>query len=105
MLPLLPFLAGVVLGAVGVTAVRSGRASQALHQVGDQLRDAAHSGGEQLRSAAQSGQALTRAVWGRVAATAPVAEPEQAASAQAAPAPAAPRKRSASKSAKKSSTT
>jgi hypothetical protein len=53
---MLPFLAGLVVGALGVSAVRSGRAGQALHQMGDQLRDAA-----------RSGQALTREVLGRVA--------------------------------------
>lgn len=58
MLPMLPFLAGLVVGALGVSAVRSGRAGHALHQVGDQLRDAA-----------RSGQALTREVLGRVAPT------------------------------------
>lgn len=103
MLPLLPFLAGVALGAVGVSAVRSGRAAQTLHQVGDQLRDAAHSGGEQLRSAAHSGQELTRAVWSRAAAVAPATAPEPAAPPAAAAQP-APRKRSASKKPKKAST-
>lgn len=102
MLPLLPFLAGVALGAVGVSAVRSGRAAQTLHQVGDQLRDAAHSGGEQLHSAAHSGQELTRAVWSRVAAVASATPPVQSAP-QAAAQP-APRKRSASKKPKKAST-
>ncbi len=49
MLPMLPFLAGVVAGALGVSALRSGRASQSLQQAGQHLCDAAYSGQDALR--------------------------------------------------------
>lgn len=116
MLPLLPFLAGIAVGVLGVSAARSGRASQVLHQVSDQLREVAHTGSEQLRGAIQAGEAWTRGVWERVA---PATDPDAAAPTQARPpassteptpaADAKPRtrrssKRSTAASAKKAST-
>lgn len=85
MVPMLPFLAGLALGALSVSAVRSGRASQSLHQVGDRVRAAARSGGAQLQTVAAAGKAMTQRVWDGVAAT--QAEATAPAPAEAATAP------------------
>lgn len=108
MLPLLPFLAGIAVGAWGVSAARSGRGRQVLHQVGEHVREAAHTGSQQLREATQAGQSWGRSAWERWApgaaqdsdeatppAAAPVAQPPVAASRTAPARPA--RKRSPKK--------
>lgn len=91
MVPMLPFLAGLALGALSVSAVRSGRASQSLHQVGDRVRAAARSGGAQLQTVAAAGKAMTQRVWDGVAPT--QAEAMAPAPADAAPAAAPPKRR------------
>lgn len=67
MVPMLPFLAGLALGALSVSAVRSGRANQSLHQVSDRMRAATRSGSAQLQTIAAAGKAMTQRVWDGVA--------------------------------------
>lgn len=69
MLPMLPFLAGIVVGTLSVSALRRSPIKTSLHQAGDHLREAAH-----------TSKAFTQRVWH--AATQPA--PQQEAPADAA---------------------
>ncbi len=60
MIPLLPFFAGVVVGAAALSALRSERTRTALNQTGARLRTAASEAESGVRAAAQSGLALLR---------------------------------------------
>lgn len=78
MLPLLPFLAGIVVGSLSVSAVRRSRVRATLHHAGDTLREAAH-----------AGQAFTQRFTERVWPSTPAPAPTPAAT-DPVPAPAAP---------------
>lgn len=101
MIPLLPFVAGLVAGAAAVSALRSERAKAALNETGSRLRSAAATAESGVRAAAQSGLALVRRTVAEKAA--PEAKPARSAKAKkparkpaaakaAAPAKRAPRK-------------
>lgn len=60
MIPLLPFVAGLVVGAAVLSALRSERARQTLNDTGARLRGAAHTAEEGVRAATRSGLALLR---------------------------------------------
>lgn len=58
MIPLLPFVAGLVVGAAALSALRSERTRKTLNETGTRLRSAAHTAEEGVRSAARSGLTL-----------------------------------------------
>jgi len=60
MIPLLPFIAGLAVGAAAIATLRSERARSALNETGTRLRSAANTAESSVRSAAQSGLALLR---------------------------------------------
>lgn len=66
MIPLLPFIAGLVAGAAALSALRTDRAKTALNQTGIRLRAAASEVESSVRTVAQSGLSKLR--------SAPVAE-------------------------------
>ncbi len=95
MLPMLPFLAGIAVGALAVSTTRSGRIGASLHQASDHMRDAARTGGSQLQAMAKASKAFTQRVWDAAATPqAPTATPPSTdAVPDAAPTPAAAPKR------------
>jgi len=60
MIPLLPFFAGIVVGAAALSALRSERTRQTLNETGARLRGAARSAEESVRAATCSGLSLLR---------------------------------------------
>jgi hypothetical protein len=58
MLPLLPFIAGLAVGAVAISALRSERTKSALNETGSRLRKAANAAEDKVRAATQSGLAM-----------------------------------------------
>jgi hypothetical protein len=91
MIPLLPFVAGLVVGAAALSALRSERTRKTLNETGARLRGAAHTAEEGVRAAARSGLTLLRGA----AAEKPVKAPARAKPAAKKPAaarPAAPKR-------------
>jgi acetylornithine/succinyldiaminopimelate/putrescine aminotransferase len=60
MIPLLPFFAGIFVGAAALSVLRSERARQMLNDTGARLRKAASTTEENLRATARSGLGLLR---------------------------------------------
>lgn len=58
MIPLLPFIAGLVAGAGALSILRSERTRQTLHEASQRLRTAAQTAEERVRSVTRSGQAV-----------------------------------------------
>jgi len=58
MLPLLPFIAGLAVGAVAISALRSERTKSALNETGTRLRKAANAAEDKVRAATKSGLAM-----------------------------------------------
>lgn len=87
MLPLLPFLAGIVVGSLSVSAARRSRVGATLHHARDTLREAAH-------TSQAFTQRFTQRVWPSAPAAAvptePVASVHSVEPAPPATAPAAP---------------
>lgn len=88
MIQILPFVAGLVVGAAAISALRSERARQTMDSAGARLRSAAHVAEDGVRAAAQSGLAL----WRGATVPATVAETPAAPPAEPAAAPAKPRR-------------
>lgn len=78
MIPLLPFVAGLVVGAAALSALRSKRARQTLNDTGARLRGAAHTAEEGVRAAARSGLTLLRGTAAEAAAEKPLKAPAKA---------------------------
>lgn len=90
MIPLLPFVAGLVVGAAALSALRSERARQTLNDTGARLRGAAHTAEEGVRAAARSGLTLLRGTAAEAAAEKPLKAPAKAKVARKKPAAAKP---------------
>lgn len=60
MIPLLPFFAGIAVGAAALSALRSERTRQTLNETGARLCAAAHTAEDGVRAAACSGLTLLR---------------------------------------------
>jgi len=58
MIPLLPFIAGLAVGAAAISALRSERTKRALNETGTHLRKAASAAESKVRAATQSGLAM-----------------------------------------------
>lgn len=69
MIPLLPFVAGLAIGAAAVSALRSKRAREALDHTGARLRGALDEAQSSVRAATRSGISLLRRSAGADAAT------------------------------------
>lgn len=90
MIPLLPFVAGFVVGAAALSALRSERARQTLNDTGARLRGAAHTVEEGVRAAARSGLTLLRGAAAEAAAEKPLEAPTKAKAARKKPTTAKP---------------
>jgi len=78
MIPLLPFVAGLVVGAATLSALRSERARQTLNDNGARLRGAAHTAEEVVCAAARSGLTLLRGTAAKYSAEKPLKAPAKA---------------------------
>ena len=58
MIPLLPFIAGLAVGAVATSALRNERTKNALNETGTRLRKAASAAENKVREATKSGLAM-----------------------------------------------
>jgi hypothetical protein len=58
MIPLLPFIAGLAVGAVATSALRNERTKNALNETGTRLRKAASAAESKVREATKSGLAM-----------------------------------------------